>query len=90
MLSSTEESLLIMAIGMSSVFIFLGILVISLQISNRFFASWPLDESISHPNPNSTSKKTASTRKESTPQKDDEDVLIAVALAAIQHQRSQL
>jgi Na+-transporting methylmalonyl-CoA/oxaloacetate decarboxylase gamma subunit len=74
-----NESILIMAVGMGSVFIFLGVLVISLQISARFFADWPLDE---QPKP----KKIITKPKSQYP---DEDILIAIALAAIRHQETQ-
>ena len=72
-----NESILIMAVGMGSVFVFLGILVFALQISARFFTDWPLDEE-QQPLP----KKAIQNINQ------DDDVLIAIALAAIQHQES--
>ena len=75
-----NESLLIMAVGMGSVFVFLGLLVVALQISARFFAEWPLDEE----------PESQPLRKRQVPNiKHDDDVLIAIALAAIQHQESR-
>ena len=73
-----NESILIMTVGMGSVFVFLGVLVVALQISARFFADWPLDEE-----PQPIPKKTIP-----NPEQDDA-LLIAIALAAIQHQESQ-
>ena len=73
-----NESILIMTVGMGSVFVFLGILVVALQISARFFADWPLDEE-----PQVVPKKVIPNTEQ------DDDVLIAIALAAIQHQDSQ-
>ena len=72
-----NESVWIMAVGMGSVFVFLGILVVALQISARFFADWPLDEE-----PQPLPKKATQNIDQ------DDDVLIAIALAAIQHQES--
>ena len=74
-----NESILIMTVGMGSVFVFLGILVVALQTSARFFADWPLDEE-----PQPLAKKVIPNTEQ------DDDVLIAIALAAIQHQESQL
>ena len=74
-----NESILIMAVGMGSVFVFLGVLVITLEISARFFANWPLDEV----------PKVLQNQKKSIAPQQDEDILIAIALAAIQHQESQ-
>ena len=73
-----NESILIMAVGMGSVFVFLGVLVVALQISARFFADWPLDEE-----PQPLPKKAIPNKEQ------DDDLLIAIALAAIQHQESQ-
>jgi sodium pump decarboxylase gamma subunit len=73
-----NESILIMTVGMGSVFVFLGVLVVALQISARFFADWPLDEE-----PQPLSNKAIPNIEQ------DDDVLIAIALAAIQHQESQ-
>ena len=83
-----SESFLIMAVGMSSVFVFLGILVISLQISGRFFADWPLDETPQNAQTNKHKHKNKKT--DFSEDQEDEDVLIAIALAAIQHQKSHL
>ena len=74
-----NESILIMAVGMGSVFVFLGVLVITLEISARFFASWPLD----------APPKVLQKQNKSIAPQQDEDILIAIALAAIQHQESQ-
>ena len=73
-----NDSILIMTVGMGSVFVFLGILVVALQISARFFADWPLDEELQ-----SLPKKTIPNAEQ------DDELLIAIALAAIKHQESQ-
>ena len=73
-----NDSILIMTVGMGSVFVFLGILVVALQISARFFADWSLDE-----------ESEPVVRKVVPDIQTDNDVLIAIALAAIQHQESQ-
>ena len=85
-----SESFLIMAVGMSSVFVFLGILVISLQISGRFFADWPLDETPQNAQTNTHKNKHKNKKTDLSEDHEDEDVLIAIALAAIQHQKSHL
>ena len=62
------QGFVLMAVGMSSVFILLTVLVALLNLSARFFESWPLDE-IKEPN-------------KSPSVVDNELEMIAIAIAA--------
>ena len=67
-----EQGLVLMVVGMTTVFFLLTLLVFLLYGSAAFFSSWPQDESDS---------KTVSDDES------DELELIAIALAAIQRSR---
>ena len=64
-----NESLTLLVVGMGTVFIFLTLLVVVLQLSASYFASWPDDEEDTPP-PNQGA--------------DDQLIEIAIALAAIE------
>ena len=65
------ESVTLMLVGMSTVFVFLALMVFILQVSSSFFASWPEDEEV-------TPQKTTTAATESPL------IEIAIALAAIE------
>ena len=73
------QGLVLMAVGMGTVFAFLGLLVALLHASSAFFRSWPEDM------PATAAAKPSSTAKLAE-QADLE--LIAVALAAIERSRT--
>ena len=64
------ESFTLMLVGMSTVFVFLALMVFILQLSSSFFASWPEDETL--------------TGAESVGVAEDPLIEIAIALAAIE------
>ena len=75
------EGLVLMVVGMGTVFALLSLLVIVMQIAASFFASWPEDQPAV--STRSEQQGTASAVSASQAQ-DDELELIAIALAAIQ------
>jgi sodium pump decarboxylase gamma subunit len=64
-----DESFTLMLVGMGTVFVFLTMLVVFLQASASFFASWPDDDA---PEPTKPGNQ------------DDYLIEIAIALAAIE------
>ena len=64
------ESVTLMLVGMSTVFVFLALMVFILQLSASFFASWPEDEALIPQNITTTTE--------------DPLIEIAIALAAIE------
>ena len=72
------QGLMIMLVGMGTVFVFLGLLVGLMSFSGVVFSSWPEDEYLA----------VSSKNTKSSPSDDDHLIEIAIALAAIERKQS--